>query len=300
VSAQSESGAPLRIVIPVASGALDALARAMSDRLSESLKRPVVVEARPGAAGNIAADHVARSAPDGGTLLLTFDSVATINPFLYPHTVFMPQSQLKPVAMVGFWAFMLVVNPSIDVKNLKDLGELTRTRPLKFASSGNGSASHLALAYLQRETGADFLHVPYRGQPPAVADVVGGHVDGMFAISQLAIPLIKAGKLRALGYSSRNRSPLAPDVPTLAELGYSNFDVSGSYPIFVPVATPDAVVSKLHSAFQDALSRPEVRERIALQDVVPAVLTPAEAQSWIEVTRNRYGVLIKESRITAE
>lgn len=300
-SAQADSAIPLRIILPVpAGGGLDAFMRAMSDRMAEKLKQPIVIEGRPGAAGNIAAEQVARSAPDGNTVLVAFDSVATVNPFLYPQTVFRPEARLKPVALVGLWGFMLVVNPSINARDLNELRALTRSRPLRVGSSGNGSLSHLALVHLQRETGMEVLHVPYKGAVPGVTDVVGGHIDAMFAISQVAIPLVKSGKLRAFAYSGRNRSPLAPQLPTLAELGVANYDMTGSYLAFVPAGTPEPIVARLYAAFQDAFAQPEIRDRIAQQDVIPTILPAADAAAWIERTRHRWGPLINEFRITAD
>ncbi len=299
--AQSTGSSPLRIILPVpAGGGLDALARAMSDALSEDLKRPVIVESKPGAAGNIAAEHVANSTPDGSTILLAFDSVATINPFIYSKTVFAPDPQLKPVALVGLWGFMLVVNPSTNATTLKDLVALSKTRPLRVASSGTGSGSHLALVQFQRESGLSAIHVPYRGAAPGVTDVIGGHVDAMFAVSTVAIPQIKAGKLRALAYTSHTRSPLAPDVPTLAERGYRHSEFTGSYVFFVPTATPESTIARLYSAIADVARRPEVRERFSQQDVIDTVLPPAEAAAWIERTRNHWGPLIRAARVTAE
>ena len=298
--AQLRQNLPVRLILPVpAGGGMDALARALTDRLSENLKRPVIVESRPGAAGNIAAEHVASSAPDGSTLLLAFDSVATVNPLIYPKTPFAPEPQLKPVALIGLWSFILVTHPSVEAKTVKDLAALSKTKPLRIASSGSGSTSHLAIVYLQNETGVDYIHVPYRGAAPAIADILGGHADAMFAVSPLVLPNVKAGKLRALGQTGRVRSPLAADVPTMIEGGLQNFDMTSAYILFAPVATPEATVKEMYAALNDTVQRPEVRERIIQQDVAPILLPAADAESFIERTRARLTPIVKAANVTA-
>ena len=168
------------------------------------------------------------------------------------------------------------------------------------ASSGAGSASHLSMMQFKMEAGADVMNVPYKGLAPAITDVVGGHVDAMFSVTTLALPNVKAGKLRALAYTGKTRSPLLPAVPTLTELGLQGFDLAFAYIVFAPIATPDAIVLELYAAIQDAVSRPEVRERIIQQDVALMVLSPSDSARWIDDARVRWAAVIRDAQITAE
>ncbi len=290
----------LRIVIPTPPGPLDAFARIIADAVSQDQKRPVIVENRPGAGGNIAAEYVASSPPDGRTVLLSFDTVASVNPFIYKKLRLNPDTALQPLAVLGTYEHMLVVRPSIEAHSLAELVAVSKRKPLNFASSGSGSPSHLAFVALQKQTGLAAVHIPYKGAGPAMNDLLGGHVDATFTISTATIPLTTAGRLRALGYSGKTRTPLAPDVPTFAELGLKDLEISFAYVAFLPAGTPDSIAQPLFEAFSQAMSRGDVRERVRQLDVTPAALTAAGAREWIQKARLHWGPLVKELHLAVD
>lgn len=291
--AQIDSGQTIRIVLPVGVGPMDSFARVIADRLSESLQRSVVIDNRPGAGGNIAAEYVARAPADGSTILLAYDSVLTINPYLYRRLPFEPDADLKPLAALGIYGLILVVNPSVEAKNIDELVKWSKKRPVRFASGGNGAPSHLALEAFSKRVGLAYLHVPYKGAAPATNDVLGGHVDAVFTTTSTAVGPLKAGRLRAIGYSGHARSLLLSDVPTFMEAGLRDFDITNAYIAFLPAATPDPVAAQLYAALKDVMQRPDVRERLQQQDVVPVAMSPEDTARWIKGARGRWEPLIK-------
>jgi len=259
--AQSFPSRPIRIVVtyPPGGGA-DLMARLVAPKMSEVLGQPVVVENKPGASGQIGATEVARSAPDGYTLMLDASSYS-VNPSLYSTLPYEPTKAFKPIAVLALFPNVLVVTPSFPVRDVKDLIAQAKAKPgsIAFASSGNGSSQHLSGELFRQKSGIEMTHVPYKGGAPAMNDVMGGKVPVFFANMASSLPQIKAGRLRALAITGAKRSRALPDLPTMAEAGVPGYVVYEWNAIFVPAATPPAVVSRLADAISKAVQAPEFR-----------------------------------------
>lgn len=263
--AQAYPTKPIQMIVPQAPGGTnDAVARILGQKLSERLAQPVVVDNRPGAGGNIGTVLAGQAPKDGYTLLLTISSTQAINPWLYKKTGFDPVKDFTPVAPVGVVPNVLVVHPSFPAKTMKELVEMAKTHkpPYQYASAGNGSLNHLLGAMLNQAAGLQLGHVPYKGVAPALNDVLGGQIPMAFASLPSCIQHIKAGKLRALGVSSRKRSPYAPDIPAIAETlpGFAGELWVG---LFVGAGVPDAIVRKLAQETEAAVASPDVLEKFA-------------------------------------
>ena len=283
--AQEFPKGPIRLVVGFApGGGADAIARAINVRLGEVLKQPVIVENRAGAGGTLAADLVARAPPDGQTVLFTLNNHA-INQALYAKLPYDTERDFRAVTLVGSLAQALAAHPQAKANTLQEflqLGPKNDPTLRIYANGGMGSSGHFAAAYLELLSGTDFTHVPYRGAGPAIVDVVGGQVPYILSTLAGLLPHIKAGRLKALAVTSRERSPLLPNVPTFAESGFPGYDMDAWMGIFVPKATPPQVVKVLHEAMLEALRSPNVRERIESQagritpaggDVLDAIVT---------------------------
>ena len=295
VAAQNYPSRPIRMVVPFsAGGPTDIMARLLGAKLTEAWGQPVVVDNRPGASGMIGADIVAKAPPDGYTLVLTVGADA-ITAALYPKMPYDPQHDLKPICLVTNSPFVLVVHPSLPVRSVAELIALARARPgeVTFASGGVGLPSHMAGELLKMRAGIDLLHVPYKGQAPATADVLAGHVPLMFVNTMNGMPYIHEGRLHALGVSSPQRIEAAPDIPTIAEAGLPGFDVSTWFAIMAPAATPDAIVRRLADEIARILRQPDVRASLAAQGAEPVFEGPdvvvarqrADIAMWREVVK---------------
>jgi tripartite-type tricarboxylate transporter receptor subunit TctC len=264
-SAQNYPNKPIRLVVPFpAAGTTDILAREVGQRLSVTLGQPVVIDNRPGAGGNIGADIVAKSAPDGYTLLMATVGTHAINASLYSN---MPYDHIKdftPVVLVAGVPNVLEVTPSLPVKTVADLIKLAKEKPgqINFASSGNGTSIHLSGELFKSMAGVDMTHVPYKGSAPALVDLVGGQVQVMFDNVPSSIEQIKAGKLRAVAVTSAQRSPALPDVPTIAESGLPGFEASAWFGIVAPAGTPAAVVNRINADVNQWLHTPQAEEKL--------------------------------------
>ncbi len=257
---------PVRVVVPFAAGGgADAVGRAIADRLSESLGRPFVVDNRPGAAGNIGTEQVARAAPDGYTLLVVGPNHAT-NAHLFRQLPFDPVRDFAPISLLTSAPYVLVANPDLPARNFQDLLALARARPgaLSYGSAGNGTAGHLAMELIKSMTGIDIVHVPYRGSPPLLADLVSGQVVVGFDNVLSSAPLIASGRLRPLAVSAARRAPALPEVAPIAEQGLPGFDVTVWQGLLAPAGTPQPIIARLHAAIRDALGAPTLRERLAV------------------------------------
>ena len=292
---------PVRLVVAFPpGGAADLLGRLISQSLGETLGQPVVIENKGGANGNIGGEAVARSAPDGYTLLMSSGSMVAINPHLYVSMPFDPAKDLVPVASVARVPFYLVVraeNPSQDFKAfIADL----KANPGKrnFGSPGIGSSPHLAAEMLKNMTGTEAVHVPYRGAAPALNDLLAGSLDFLFDPG-IAIEHIKAGKLRAIAIGSPQRSPQLPDVPTLDELGLTGFDADAVFGVYAPAGTPRDIVARLNMEINRALATAALKERIMAVGNVPAAMTPDEFGERAREDSKRFGAIIRERGITA-
>jgi tripartite-type tricarboxylate transporter receptor subunit TctC len=278
--AQNYPTHPIRIIVSSAAGGpLDIVGRAVAEKLTADLKQPVVVEARSGAGGNIAADFVAKSEPDGYTLLFTLSSTLTVNPHLYKGLTF----NLKPITVVNYSTQTLFVHPSVPVSNVAEFVAWAKKEgPVLYAHGGNGTSSHLVMEYFRLLAGFETTPLPYRGAAAMVADFLAGEFKVAFGSTSGLLPQAAAGKLRALAVSTSKRSPLAPDVPTVAESGYPGFELTTDFVLLAPGGTPDEIVALLEREVRQAISTTEFRDRFSKQDIWVVASTSAETASRIK------------------
>jgi tripartite-type tricarboxylate transporter receptor subunit TctC len=296
--AQEFPAKPFRFVVPYpAGGSLDAMARILGNRLSESTKQQWIVENKPGAGGNIGADFVAKSAPDGYTVLMGAVATHAINPALYPKMPYDAQKDFVPLTPIALTPNVLILHPSIPAKNVNEFIAHLKANPgkLSFASGSNGSAGHLAGELFKTMTNTDMVHIPYKGAGPALASLLAGETQVMFDNLANAAPQIKAGKVKALAITSGKRTPLASELPTLAESGLAGFDISTWIGIFLPANTPKPVVDRLHREFLAAMNAPEVKERMTNLGADTITSTPAEFADFIRREAEKYAKVVKAS-----
>lgn len=298
-SAQNYPAKPIRLVVPYpAGGPLDIMARAIGQKLTEAWKQPVVVDNRAGAGGNIGADLVAKSAPDGYTLLMGAVATHAINPTLYSKIPYDPVRDFAPVALVAQVPNILVVNPAVPAKTVQELIELARAKPgyLNFGSGSTGSTGHLAGELFKTMAGVQMVHIPYKGAAPALADLLAGQVQLMFDNLANSLPNVKAGKLRALAVTTLARSPAMPDLPTIAESGLPGFDLTTWFGLLVPAGTPPEIVAKLNAEVVRALNANDMRERLEKMGAEPpANNTPEHFAAFIRAEAAKYAKVVKES-----
>jgi tripartite-type tricarboxylate transporter receptor subunit TctC len=300
--AQSFPTKPLRIVVTYpAGGGADLMARLIAPKMAEVLGQPVVVENKPGASGQIGAAEVARAAPDGYTLLLDASSYA-VNPSLYAKLPYEPAKAFVPIAVLALFPNVLVVTPSFPATDVKSLIDAARAKPgnIAFASSGNGSAQHLAGELFKQKAGVDLTHVPYKGGGPALNDVIGGQVPVFFGNMASTLPHVKSGRLRALAITGAKRSAALPEAPTIAEAGVAGYEVYEWNAIFAPAGTPAAVLAKLADAIAKATQSPEFRDRVASLGGEPARYGPTEAERFIRAQTELWGAVVRAGRIEAQ
>ena len=301
--AQGYPSKPLRMLVGFPpGGANDLLARIVSQKLSESLGQPVVVENRPGASGVIAAEATARAAPDGYTLMLGSTGTNTIAPALNARLPYDPVRDLAPVGLVGVAASALVVSSQVPAQNVAELIALARARPgkLTYASSGNGTTLHLGGELFKLLAGVDLLHVPYKGNAQALNDVVGGQVDMIFSALPPALPLARAGKVRILGVAMPQRLPSAPELPTVAEQGVAGYEMWTWYGVFATGGSPAEAIERLSRDLRAALADTKVREQIAAQGADPSGGTPAEFRALIAAELEKWARVVKSAGIKSE
>jgi len=288
---------PVTMVVPFAPGGpTDAMARTLAAAVK--LGQPVIVENKAGAGGNLGAEAVARADKDGHTLLFGTSGPLAINVSLYKKIGYDPVKSFAPVIQIGHLPNVLVVNPAIPAKTIKELVAYAKANPgkLSFASSGNGASSHLAGVMFNNAAGTDFMHVPYKGTGPALTDLLGGQVSMTFTDVLTALPYIKSGKLRALGVTTKERSQVLPEVPTIAEQGYAGFDVSVFFGLVVPAGTPKEIIDKLNHGFAEALKQPEVRKTLLAQGLEFAPSTsPEQLGAFIQAEVPKWRAVVKSS-----
>ena len=295
--AQDYPARPIRVVVPFPpGGGTDLMARTVVQKLGESLGATVVVDNRGGAGGTIGTDLVAKAPPDGYTLVVVSGSHA-INPSLYPKLPYDSVRDFAPVTMLTSGPGLLVVHPSVPARTVKEFIALARSRPgqLHYASAGIGTPPHLAGELFKTMTGADIVHVPYKGNGPAYTDLIGGHVSVMFPTIPTAIPHVRTGKLRALGVTTRSRTAIAPELPTLSESGVPGYDVSSWYGLLAPAGTPAAVVARLQREIAKVLRLPDISEKLTAQGLDLVGNTPEAFAGVIQSEIAKWAKVVKAS-----
>ncbi len=293
---------PIRLVVGYAAGgATDVVARLVAVKMGEQLGQPVMVDNRAGANSNLGAELVARSAPDGYTLYV-YTIANTINATLYPKLAYDPVKDFELVGLMAKIPNILVVNPRLPIQSPADYLRYAKSSKdgITFASSGAGSSIHLSGEMFKMQSGANMLHVAYKGSAPAITDLIGGQVDSMFDNTPSALPHVQAGKLRAIAITSAQRSPLLPDVPTLAESGYPGFDVQSWFALAAPAGTPRPVIDRLNAALGKSLAAPDVRQRLQDLAATPAAGTPEQARSFAASELKRWREVVKASGASAQ
>ena len=301
--AQSYPSKPIRLISPYAAGGgSDTLARIIGHRLNESWGQPVVVDNRPGAAGSIGAETVAKAPPDGYTVLVTPSAALTINPHLYPKLAYDPLRDFAPITAAANSPFLLVVHTALPVTSVKELIAYARARPgqLNYSSSGNGSSTHLAGVLFAGLAGIDMVHVPYKGAAPALVDLLGGHIQVRFSSVVPVLPHVRSGKIRALGISSEKRYGPLPDIPTVAEAGLPGFVVESFYAVLAPARTPPAVIAKLNGEIVRQLQKEDTKTKMAADGAEVIGSTPEELAAWIRKDLARWAKPVKDSGARAD
>lgn len=302
VMAQTYPERPVKLIVPYApGGSADITARMISEDWGKALGQPMIVENRAGAGGNAGVDAVAKSKPDGYTIGIHTLSLA-VNPALYPKMPFDTLKDLAPIGMVASSQHVLVVNPKLPAQNLKELLTLLKQNPgkLTYGSAGNGSTMHIAPELFKATSGTFITHIPYRGGGPALSDTAGGQVDMSFPVASAAAQFVQSGMLRGIGVTGTKRSSLMPNVPTLAEAGLSAYSFETWFIVFAPAGTSPAVIDKLNTTLNTALSNAILKARMTKEGFDPIPSTPAQARHRLEKEIPVWAKLMKERGITAD
>jgi tripartite-type tricarboxylate transporter receptor subunit TctC len=296
--AQAWPSKPIKWVVPFApGGTTDILARTVGEKLALALGQPVVIENKPGAGGGLGADFTAKAAPDGYTIMGGTISTHAINASLYKDLPYDPVKDFVAITLIARVPNMLVINPAVPAKDVKELIALLKASPNKysFASSGNGTSQHLSGELFKSMSGTDMQHIPYKGSPPALQDVMGGQVTMTFDNITTAWPLAKAGKLRALAVTTAKRSSIAPDVPTLAESGLPGFEVGSWQGVFAPAGTPPEIVKRLNAEIVKALNLPDVRDKLSGLGAEIVADSPEEFSALVKAEVAKWADVVKKS-----
>jgi tripartite-type tricarboxylate transporter receptor subunit TctC len=283
-----------------AGGGTDTTARPIAHKLSELFGQQVFVDNRPGAAGNIATDIVAKANPDGYTILMGTIAALAINPSLYANLPFDPERDLAPVTQAVDSTNILSLHPSVPANSVKELVELAKSKSLNYGSSGVGGTGHLAGELFNVMTGVKLVHVPYKGGAPAMVDLVAGRVELVFATAASAVPQIKAGKIKGIAVTTGRRSALMPELPTIAEAGLAGYDANNWYGLMVPANTPRAIIDRLNAETVKVLNMPEVKTFLFNQGLEAAPSTPEEFGAYIRSERAKWAKIVKASGAKAE
>ena len=300
--AQEYPSRPVLFVVPYApGGGTETMARLLGRRLEQRLGKPFVIDNRPGAGTAIGATFVAKSAPDGHTILLATSTTLAINVSIYRSLAYDPLKDLVPISMAAVFANVLVVQPALPVKNIGDYVKYAKQKPgVTYASSGIGGAGHLAGELLKKVAQIDIVHVPYKGGGPAMQGFLGGQVDSFFATPISTASQIRSGKARAIATTGAKRDPLMPDVPTVAEAGYPGYEALNWYGYLAPAKTPKEVVERLHRDIAKALANPKVVEGLRKTGVEPVAMTPDEFGRYIKREYDTWGKVVKQAGIKAQ
>jgi tripartite-type tricarboxylate transporter receptor subunit TctC len=301
-AAQAYPTRPVTLVIPFPpGGGNDALGRMVADKMSKSLGQQIVVENRGGAGGTIATRAVARSAPDGYTILLAYTGTLAINPSLYTNPGYDPRRDFAPVGLIAGLPSVLVVHPTLPVRSVAELIAYAKARPGRIDYAFvPGTVGHITTELFANTAGIDFTRIPYKGNGPAMTDLLGGHVAMMFLSILPVLEHVRAGTLNALAVTSAARSELLPEVPTIAQAGLPGFSAVIHYGLLAPLATPREVIGELNMALRDALSADDVRARLAAEGTVPLAGTPADYAADIDAEETRWGALVRKLNLKVE
>ena len=301
--AQSYPAKPLHLIVPFPpGGGNDTVARAIAQQIGPDLGQPVVIDNKPGAGGAVGAELAAKAPPDGYTLFLAGVGSHVVNPNVHAKLAYDPVRDFAPVTLIASAPSVLVVNPSVPARTVAELTAYARAHPgkLNYASNGAGSAAQLAAAMYESMAGVKMVHVPYKGIAPAMTDLLSGEVQLMFGTVVALVPHIQAGKLRPLAVTSRQRSALLPEVPTLAESGLPDYEAGSWYGIMAPAGTPREIIERLHGAIVKALAQPEVAKRLAAEGAVGIGSTPEEFAAHLKRELARVGKVVRAAGIRAE
>ena len=303
VIGQQYPAKPVRVIIPYPAGSTpDIVGRTLSAKLQDAFGQPFVVENRTGAGGNIGAEAVAKSPADGYTLLIGINGPAAINKFLYKDLGYDSDRNLQPLSLLATSPQMLVISASVEANDFEALIQYLKRNPgrLSYGSVGSGSASHLTMELLKSDARLFIVHIPYRGFPPAVTDLLSGNIQAMFAIIPAVLPQVKAGKLRALAVTGLMRSALAPEVPSVAELGYAQLESLAWIGLLAPAGLPDEILKRINAETVKAMRAPDTLESLGRQGFDVAAGTPAELAAWIRAEQAKWSKVIRASGATAD
>lgn len=298
--AQTYPSKPIRLIVGFAAGGgTDLVARAVGPKLADALGQTVIVENKPGASGMLSAGLVAKSPPDGYTLLVTAAGIMTIAPNFHAKPPFDTFRDFESIALIVTSPFVVVTNPSLPVKTLADFNALAKSKPgsINFGSSGTGGAPHLSGELYKRMAGVDIVHVPYKGLAPALVDLLGGQIQASFADVNLVLKHVEAGKLRALAVTGSRRFSVLPDVPTVSEAGVAGYRAETWYGLSAPAGTPAAIIARLYAEVRKAVDSPELQKQFVTQGLVPSTFTTAEYSALIREDYNKWSKLIKDANI---
>src|SRR5687767_54065 len=296
--AQAYPSKTIRFVVPYPPGGpLDTIARLLGAKVGESVGQPVVVENKPGAGGNIGADIVAKSPADGYTVLMGAVATHAINPTLYKSIPYDPIRDFAPITQIASTPNVLVVHPSVPAGNVREFIAYAKANPgkLNFGSGSTGSAGHLAGELFKSMAGVEMAHIPYKGAAPAMQDLIAGQIQLMFDNLASSLGQVRAGKVKALAVTTAKKTPLAPDLPTIAESGLPGFDISTWFGVFAPAGTPKAALDRLHAEFAKALAAPDVREKMVNMGAEPVGNRPEEFAAFVGAEAEKYARVIKAS-----
>nr|WP_315427672.1 tripartite tricarboxylate transporter substrate binding protein [uncultured Albidiferax sp.] len=296
--AQAWPSKPIKLIVPYPpGGSSDIIARAISQPLAEALKQSVIVENKPGANGNLGADFVAKSAPDGHTVLLCDVGALAISPSVYTKLAFDPSKDLRGVTMLAYSPHMLVVHPSVTANNLKELVALSKTTDLNFAVTAMGSAPHIAGVAVERASGAKWIYVPYKGGVQAISDTIGGQTQVLMNGMLATLPHVQSGKLKVLGISKKTRMPLVGNVPTLAEQGIADFESGTWQGTLVANGTPPAIIARLNAELIKIIRSADIRSRLTGQGAEVVTMPSAEQDQFFNRERSRWAQVVAQAQI---
>jgi tripartite-type tricarboxylate transporter receptor subunit TctC len=301
VHAQPYPARPIRFIVPnAAGGSTDLVARTVAQKMSEGIGQQLIVDNRPGSGGIVATEMVAKSTPDGYTLLMATIGNIAISPHLYPKLGYDAVRDFSPITQLASAAYMLIAHPAVPARNVKDLVAAAKSQPgqLNYASAGSGTGSHLAAELFKSVAHVDIVHVPYKGGTPGLLDVIAGNVQIMFNGIPSSMPHLKAGRVKAFAVTTPARSPAAPELPTIAESGYPGAEATSWTGVLAPAGTPGAIVARLHAEFAKVLQHPDIKARLSADGAVPVGSTPLQFAQYIRSELAKWGKVVKASGAT--